>query len=111
MASTLFTNIGSLATNDPELGVGLLGLRSNAAFVVTDGTITWVGGAAAASAADVRVDLDGACVLPGFVDSHAHLMFDGDRAAEFAARMAGEPYAAGGIRSTVAATRSASDDR
>ena len=111
MASTLFTNIGSLATNDPELGVGLLGLRSNAAFVVTDGTITWVGDAAAASAADVRVDLEGACVLPGFVDSHAHLMFDGDRAAEFAARMAGEPYAAGGIRSTVAATRSASDDR
>src|SRR4029453_3292494 len=44
-----------------------------------------------------------------FVDSHAHLVFAGDRAAEFAARMAGEPYTGGGIRTTVAATRAAGD--
>ena len=50
-------------------------------------------------------------MLPGFVDSHAHLVFAGDRAAEFAARMAGEPYAAGGIRTTVAATRAATDEQ
>lgn len=110
MASTLFTNIGSLATNDAEFGVGLLGLRSDAAMVVGDGVVSWIGDASTAPAADERVDLDGACVLPGFVDSHAHLLFAGDRAPEFAARMAGERYAAGGIRSTVAATRAASDE-
>lgn len=110
MTSTLFTNIGSLATNDPESGQGPLGLRATAAFIVVDGAVAWVGDAGAAPVADVRVDLAGACVLPGFVDSHAHLMFSGDRAHEFAARMAGGKYAAGGIRSTVAATRAESDN-
>lgn len=109
MTSTVFTDIGSLVTNDPGLGEGLLGLRADAAFVVVDGRVAWVGDAASAPAADERVSLDGACVVPGFVDSHAHLLFAGDRSAEFAARMAGERYAAGGIRSTVAATRAASD--
>jgi imidazolonepropionase len=56
------------------------------------------------------VDAEGRAVIPGFVDSHSHIVFGGDRAAEFEARMAGEKYAAGGIRSTVAATRGASDD-
>ncbi len=59
---------------------------------------------------DDAIDADGACVLPGFVDSHAHLVFAGDRTDEFSARMAGERYAAGGIRTTVAATRAATDD-
>lgn len=111
MTSTLVTNIGSLATNDVELGTGVLGLRTDAAFVVENGSVVWVGDASTAPTADERVDVDGACVLPGFVDSHAHLMFSGDRAPEFAARMAGEQYSAGGIRSTVAATRAASDDQ
>ena len=53
----------------------------------------------------------GAAVIPGFVDTHTHLVFAGDRAAEFAARMAGEPYDGGGIRTTVAATRAATDER
>jgi imidazolonepropionase len=56
------------------------------------------------------VDAGGRCVIPGFVDSHTHLVFAGDRAEEFAARMAGAPYAAGGIRSTVATTRATADD-
>jgi imidazolonepropionase len=105
MTSLLVAGIGELTTNDPDLGV----LR-DAALVVADGQVAWVGPAAAAPAADERLAVDGAAVLPGFVDSHAHLVFAGDRAAEFAARMAGEPYTGGGIRTTVAATRAAGDD-
>jgi imidazolonepropionase len=104
------TGIGELVTNDPALGDGALGLRGDAAVVIEDGLVAWVGDAADAPPADERLDADGRTVLPGFVDSHAHLVFAGDRAHEFAARMAGERYAAGGIRTTVAATRAASDD-
>ena len=110
MTSTLFTNIASLVTNDPECGDGQLGMLRDAAIVVSDGVIAWVGSRAQAPAADERVDMDGRAVLPGFVDSHAHLMFAGDRADEFAARMSGAAYSAGGIRSTVSRTRAASDD-
>lgn len=102
--SLLITNIGELTTNDPELGF----LR-DAAMVVGE-RVEWVGPASAAPAADERLDVRGAAVLPGFVDSHSHLVFAGDRAPEFAARMAGEPYTGGGIRTTVAATRAATDD-
>jgi imidazolonepropionase len=56
------------------------------------------------------VDAGGRAVLPGFVDSHAHLVFGGERSAEFAARMAGRAYQAGGILTTVRATRAADDD-
>ncbi len=73
--------------------------------------VGWVGDAAGAPAADVRFDAERRAVLPGWVDSHTHLLFAGDRSAEFAARMAGEPYAAGGIAVTVAATRAASDEQ
>jgi imidazolonepropionase len=106
----LVDEIGLLVTNDPELGAGRLGEVERAALVAVDGRVAWVGPASAAPAADEHVSVDGRCVVPGFVDSHAHLVFAGDRGAEFAARMAGEPYAAGGIRTTVAATRAASDD-
>ena len=109
MATHLFTNIGQLTTNDPALGGGILGVAEKAAMVVEDGVVAWVGSAAAAPAADLRTDVAGAAVIPGFVDSHAHPVFAGDRANEFAARMAGESYSAGGIRSTVAATRAATD--
>ena len=108
--SLLVTNIGELVTNDPTLGDGPLGLRRNAALVVEHGRIAWIGDAATAPAADAVVDADGRAGLPGFVDSHTHLVFAGDRAAEFAARMAGKPYTGGGIRTTVAATRAAGDD-
>ncbi|MBB3045209.1 imidazolonepropionase [Nocardioides soli] len=110
MSSTLITNIGELVTNDPEAD-DLLGTRPDAALVVDGTQVGWVGPAADAPAADERVDVGGRAVLPGFVDSHSHLVFGGDRAQEFAARMAGTPYAAGGIRTTVAATRAATDEQ
>ena len=108
--SILLDNIGELVTNDPALGDGILGLIHDAALIVDGEHVAWVGPHAAAPDADHRLDADGAAVLPGFVDSHAHLVFAGDRAAEFAARMAGESYTGGGIRTTVAATRAATDD-
>jgi imidazolonepropionase len=80
------------------------------AFAVEDGRIAWIGLAIDAPAADEQLDVAGRAVIPGFVDSHAHLVFAGDRAAEFAARMTGNPYSAGGIRTTVAATRATDDD-
>ncbi len=103
--STLITNIGELITNVP--GPAAL---SDAAIVLDGGLVAWTGSAARAPAADERVDAAGRAVLPGFVDSHAHLVFAGERGGEFAARMAGLPYRAGGIRSTVAATRAATDE-
>jgi imidazolonepropionase len=110
MRSLLVTNIGELVTADEAYGEGPLGVRRNAALVVEERKVEWLGAARYAPAADARLDVDGAAVLPGFVDSHAHLVFAGDRAGEFAARMAGERYTGGGIRTTVAATRAADDD-
>ena len=107
--STLVTGIAELVTNEPELGEGPLGLLREAALVVADGRVAWVGPAAAAPDADRRVDLGGRAAVPGFVDSHTHLVFAGDRAAEFEARMTGTPYDGGGIATTVTATRAASD--
>lgn len=109
MTALLVDRIGLLVTNDPNLGEGPLGLRYDAALVTEGEQVSWVGAAADAPAADRRLDAAGRCVLPGFVDSHTHLVFAGDRAEEFAARMAGRPYTAGGIASTVAATRAATD--
>jgi imidazolonepropionase len=113
--STLITNIGELVTNaapgdDPARGPGSFAALTGAALVVDDGRVAWTGPAGKAPAADEAVDCGGRAVLPGFVDSHAHLVFAGERSAEFAARMAGTPYQAGGIRSTVAATRAAPDE-
>jgi imidazolonepropionase len=104
--STLVDNIGLLVTNDGELTAE----RADAAIVVGDGVIEWVGDASAAPAADERIDAEGRCVIPGFVDTHSHLVFAGDRSDEFEHRMAGRSYTAGGIRSTMAATRAASDE-
>ncbi len=109
MTSTVVTGIAELVTNDPSSGTGPLGILVDAALVVADGRVAWTGPAAAAPDADRRVDVGGRAVLPGFVDSHTHLVFAGDRAAEFEARMAGTPYDGGGIASTVAATRAATD--
>lgn len=101
--TTLLTDIGELTTNDgPAL--------HDAAVLVDGDRIAWVGPTAEAPSADEIVDAGGRAVIPGFVDSHSHLVFGGDRASEFEARMAGQKYAAGGIRSTVAATRAATDD-
>lgn len=107
MATTLITHIGELFTADPE-GPPTI---EDAALVVDGSRIAWTGPASAAPDADERLDVGGRAVVPGFVDSHSHLVFAGDRAQEFAARMAGTPYAAGGIRTTVAATRAATDEQ
>jgi imidazolonepropionase len=103
--SLVIDDIGLLVTNDPERGEGPLGLVRDAALVVEEDRISAIEPAGAAG--DERVDAAGVCVIPGFVDSHTHLVFAGDRAEEFAARMAGRPYGAGGIRLTTAATRAA----
>jgi imidazolonepropionase len=102
--SVLVTGIRELTTNDAELG------RLADAAVLLDGDrVGWVGPASRAPDADERVDVAGRAALPGWVDSHTHLVFAGDRTAEFAARMAGQPYTAGGIAVTVQATRAAED--
>lgn len=138
MTTTVITGIAELVTNDPTLGSGPLGLVTNAAIVLgtdTDRTgadardvsppgadrassnrpdgddsprVVWVGPASAAPAADRQIDVGGRAVVPGFVDSHTHLVFGGDRTEEFAARMSGQAYTGGGIATTVAATREAS---
>ena len=108
--ATLITGIGELVTNDPTLGDGSpLGIVHRAALVVDGARVRWIGPSADAPAADECVDLAGRAVVPGFVDPHNHLVFAGDRSAEFAARMSGQPYDGGGIASTVAATRAAGD--
>lgn len=109
MSSTLVTGIGELLTCD-GLTPDLLGVRHDAALIAEGGRIAWVGDACTAPEADRRLDVAGRAVLPGFVDSHAHLVFAGDRAEEFAARMAGRPYDGGGIAVSVGATRAAGDD-
>jgi imidazolonepropionase len=109
VSTLLITNIGELTTNVAE-GDDVSGTLHDAAVLLEDGRIAWVGPSAEAPSADEVVDAAGRAVIPGFVDSHSHLVFGGDRASEFEARMAGQKYAAGGIRSTVAATRAASDD-
>jgi imidazolonepropionase len=110
MSSTVITDIATLITNDTSLGDGSpLGLIQDAAVVVDGDRIVWTGETSKAPATDNRVDAAGRAVLPGFVDSHTHLVFAGDRTAEFNARMSGRAYSAGGIRTTVAATRAASD--
>jgi imidazolonepropionase len=103
MTSTLVHGIG-------ELVVDAAGpVLRDAAFVSDDGLVAWVGPESQAPQADRAVHLQGSAVIPGFVDSHSHLVFAGDRAAEFEARMSGAAYTAGGIRSTVEATRAATD--
>ncbi len=105
MTSLAIDNVGLLITNDPALGEGPLGELRDAAVVFEDGVVVAV--EPAGVAADERVDAGGRCVMPGFVDSHTHLVFAGDRAEEFGARMAGRDYEAGGIRVTADATRAA----
>jgi imidazolonepropionase len=107
--SLAITNIGSLVTNDPTLESGLLGEIENACVVIEAGKISFVGPSSSAPATDEKIDAQGMGVIPGFVDSHAHMVFAGDRSKEFEARMNGEKYSAGGIKSTVERTRVASD--
>ncbi|MFT4108166.1 amidohydrolase family protein, partial [Propionicimonas sp.] len=102
--STAITGIGELVTWEADRPV-----RHDAGLVIEDGRVAWLGASAETPAADEAIDAGGRAVIPGFVDSHTHLVFAGDRAEEFAARMAGQRYEAGGIRTTVAATRAATE--
>jgi imidazolonepropionase len=106
MTTTLVDSIGLLVTNDVDRPQ-----RENAALLIDEDVVAWVGDSVAAPAADERIDARGGCVIPGFVDSHSHLVFAGDRADEFEARMAGRRYEAGGIQRTVRLTRAASDEQ
>jgi imidazolonepropionase len=105
LTATVIDRIGLLVTNDPAAGEGPLGIVRDAALVLEEGRVIAVESAGVAG--DSHLDAGGRCVIPGFVDSHTHLVFAGDRSEEFAARMAGRPYAAGGIRVTTEATRAA----
>ena len=109
--SFTLTNISKLVTNNYAIGDGDLGVITNAAITVTDGIVSWVGQSSDADSSIPKTDVGGRALIPGFVDSHSHLMFAGDRSQEFAARMAGVPYSAGGIKVTTSATRSASDEQ
>ena len=109
----VLTGIGTLVTNDVTLERGKLGVINNAALVVGDDNKVALACEAVNLPRELRtnaVDIGGRAVIPGFVDSHTHLVFGGDRASEFEARMSGKPYTAGGIRTTMAATRGASND-
>ena len=110
MSQTVVKNISLLVTNNPTLGKTELGLIENAALLIENGKVAWVGAGESAPSAEKTIDAQGKAVIPGFVDSHNHLIFAKDRAGEFSARMKGQAYSAGGIATTVAATRSASDD-
>ena len=112
MTSTLITNIGQLVTNDPSHDGTKLGLIKEAALLIEDGVIAWAGPNSQAPTKHIKtsIDAEGMCVLPGYVDSHTHMIFAGDRSNEFRARMLGESYTAGGIASTVEKTRKASDE-
>jgi len=111
MSDLLVTDIGCLVTNEANIDGTPLGIISEAAIVVTDGKVSWVGARSEVKVSNYRnvVSADGKTVIPGFVDSHNHLVFAGDRATEFSARMQGQHYAAGGINYTVEQTRSASN--
>jgi len=111
VATRLIANIGELTTNDPTLGdESMSGRLTNAAMVVDEQRVLWVGASSNAPVADEITDVDGAAVVPGFVDSHTHLVFAGERSAEYEARMSGEQYDGGGILATVDATRRATSD-
>ena len=111
MSTLVIRNIGELTTNDPSLGdESLLGRMHDAAMVIDDERVLWVGPSVLAPDADAMYDAEGAAVIPGFVDSHTHLVFAGERSDEFEARMAGARYDGGGVLRTVASTRAASTE-
>lgn len=108
MSSVAFNHIATLVTNDTNLGEGILGVLREVNLVVENGNVAQIS-KSVPSGVDAEIDCSGKTLIPGFVDSHSHLIFAGDRANEFDARSHGEKYSAGGITVTVNATRQASD--
>jgi imidazolonepropionase len=106
--ATCYRNIATLVS--PAEAVGELTVITDGAMVVENGQITWLGKDIDAPSCETEVSLKGQTVIPGFVDSHSHLVFGGERSEEFAGRMTGKKYEAGGINSTVIATRKATAD-
>jgi imidazolonepropionase len=117
----LLSGAGELVTLEPAQGEGSLGVIRRGALAARQGRIVWAGAEADARRAveltpnAVHVDARGRVVLPGFVDSHTHLVFAGSREHEFAHRIAGASYqeiaaAGGGILATVGATRRSTAD-
>ena len=106
--ATCYRKIATLVS--PAEAIGELTVITDAAMVVDDGRVTWLGKNSEAPACETEVDLTGKTVIPGFVDSHSHLVFGGERSEEFASRMTGKKYEAGGINSTVSATRRAAEE-
>jgi imidazolonepropionase len=106
MTATVVRNIGQLITNSDSS----LGIIENAALIFENGKVQWIGPNNSAPAADSSIDAEGGVVTPGFVDSHTHLVFAGDRTQDYVARMTGSKYSSGGINTTVSATRAASED-
>ncbi len=112
MTTRLLHGISELTTNDPTVGdETVMGRITDAALILDEDAVVWVGAARGAPAADTARDLGGRAVIPGFVDSHTHLVFAGERSDEFEARLQGRPYDGGGIARTVAATRAASSEQ
>jgi imidazolonepropionase len=109
VTTRVITNISELTTNDASLGFGDMGRLHDAAIVIDEARVLWVGPKAHAPAADEMIDAHHSAVIPGFVDSHTHLVFAGERSGEFEARMNGVAYDGGGIGRTVDATRAASE--
>lgn len=116
-ADLVVTGTSQVVTCDPSLGDGPLGLIPRGAIAGSQGRVVWVGPERELSDAvelqpgAEELDAGGGAVLPGLVECHTHLVFDGDRSEEFAARLRGTPYDGGGVRTTVAATRAAADER
>src|SRR5207249_1026586 len=114
-ADLIVTGASQLVTCEPSLGDGPLGIVHRGAFAAAGGSIVWAGPESdlrrnvQPSPGLVEVDAEGGAVLPGFVDAHTHLVFAGDRSEDFAERARGRPYTSGGIATTVAATRAATD--
>ncbi len=111
--TTLTLTNARLATMQP--GGAAYGAMENAALLIENGRIAWVGPNSEAPHAEETADLGGRWVLPGLIDCHTHIVFGGNRAREFELRLEGASYeeiarAGGGILSTVTATRAATVD-
>lgn len=117
--SLLITDIGELVAVPPGpltgAAMGAVPLLRNAALLIRDGKIAWLGAQTDAPLDEgvATLSAEGGCVIPGLIDPHTHIPFAGERSGEFVRRVTGESYlqimqAGGGIRTTTQAVRRAS---